>query len=586
MSLRKNESIVSILWRVFTLLDYSERKRSALLLGSILANTVVEILGLAILVPVIGLVVQPDTIQTNEFLNYAFDFSQTLGIASTNDFLIALCLLMIGAFLFKAMFGLFVNLFQTRFAFAMAHRLSGLLWTHHFTKSYEVMRSSNSGEILTEIGVWPIYFAQVFMVGGLLILTEITIVLIICGGLLVYNPSLFISITILLVAGAIVIRIGTKRRLSDYSTQRARLEPHTNTLVNNAIRGFLEILTFRASNAVRDAFLRNRSTLFRIQSNTTVLNFAPAKLYEVLAVMAVSGSIIISLLQDAPQSGFLQMLSLMAISAYRILPSMNRLNGAIMQMRGQMHVLETIERVNSIDKEQPPTKLESVSQLNLVEIQIYDLSLEYSTLDTPVIQGLTKTFRHGKIHCIVGPSGSGKSTLIGALLALHPTTSGKIVITSQSTPPLTLGYDFKFEHWMLNVGYLSQRPFLFEGTVRENLTLRVPEAKINERRVLRLIDTLGLRTSLGEHPFDFKIQEGGSNLSGGEQQRLALIRALQHPRAVLILDEATSALDSKMRDIVLLLLREEANAGCNVIIVTHDETTSENCDSVLRLNGN
>ena len=180
MSLRKNESIVSILWRVFTLLDYSERKRSALLLGSILANTVVEILGLAILVPVIGLVVQPDTIQTNEFLNYAFDFSQTLGIASTNDFLIALCLLMIGAFLFKAMFGLFVNLFQTRFAFAMAHRLSGLLWTHHFTKSYEVMRSSNSGEILTEIGVWPIYFAQVFMVGGLLILTEITIVLIIC----------------------------------------------------------------------------------------------------------------------------------------------------------------------------------------------------------------------------------------------------------------------------------------------------------------------------------------------------------------------------------------------------------------------
>ena len=188
--------------------------------------------------------------------------------------------------------------------------------------------------------------------------------------------------------------------------------------------------------------------------------------------------------------------------------------------------------------------------------------------------------------CLSGPSGSGKSTLIGALLALHPTTSGKIVITSQSTTPLTLGYDFKFEDWMLNVGYLSQRPFLFEGTVRENLTLRVPEAKINERRVLRLIDTLGLRTSLGEHPFDFEIQEGGSNLSGGEQQRLALIRALQHPRAVLILDEATSALDSKMRDVVLLLLREEANAGCNVIIVTHDETTSENCDSVLRLNGN
>ena len=74
-----------------------------------------------------------------------------------------------------------------------------------------------------------------------------------------------------------------------------------------------------------------------------MLNLSPAKLYEVLAVVAVAGSIIIALLQGTPDSGFL-LLSFMAISAYRIMPSMSRLNSAVMQIRGHQHVLDTMER--------------------------------------------------------------------------------------------------------------------------------------------------------------------------------------------------------------------------------------------------
>ena len=87
----------------------------------------------------------------------------------------------------------------------------------------------------------------------------------------------------------------------------------------------------------------------RLASNTSVLNLTPAKLYEVLAVIAVAGSIIIALLQGTPDSGFLELLSFMAISAYRIMPSMSRLNGAMMQMRGQQYVLDTMERVSRIN---------------------------------------------------------------------------------------------------------------------------------------------------------------------------------------------------------------------------------------------
>ena len=79
------------------------------------------------------------------------------------------------------------------------------------------------------------------------------------------------------------------------------------------------------------------------------------------------------------------------------------------------------------------------------------------------------------------------------------------------------------------------------------------------------------------------LHDGGNNLSGGQQQRLALLRALQIKRPVLILDEATSALDSKLRDVVFELLRERAAAGCNVILVTHDNELAQRCDDVLEL---
>ena len=137
--------------------------------------------------------------------------------------------------------------------------------------------------------------------------------------------------------------------------------------------------------------------------------------------------------------------------------------------------------------------------------------------------------------------------------------------------------------WLTNVGYLSQKPFLFKGTVHENLTLGNPEIVIDDVFTSNLINKLGLSKQLGQEPLLYELAEGGDNLSGGQQQRLALLRALQVKRPVLILDEATSALDSAMRDVVFELLCEQANDGATVILVTHDKELASKCDSNLDL---
>ena len=579
----KTNSIFSTLFRVYRLLNQKERKRSLFLLLCIFVNSIVEILGLAVIIPVIGLVVQPETIQTNPVLKTSYDAVVPLGINTPSRFLIGLCFLMIGAFLFKALFGLAVNLFQKRFSYSVAHRLSGQVWAFHFRQSLEQMRSVDSGRILTEINHWPIQFANAFLVGNLLILTEFSVFAILAVGIILYNPIVFLSIAILLSSGGLIIRRITKRRIQGYGDTRRILEPRTNTLINDALRGFLEVVTFHASDAVRDLYMKERRSIFRVLTNTSVLLQAPAKLYEVLAVTAVAGSIIIALFQGLPEAGFLELLSILTISAYRIMPSMTRINSAILQLQAERYTLECMEK--GVDFERVDDGIANTldnTVLRFVSIHLQNVSLTYLNLKNPVIKGMNHSFEAGRINCIIGPSGSGKSTIVNSLLGLHKPSAGSIIVDFDNRNK-SVYRNFELHEWLQNIGYVSQEPFLFKGTLYENLTLRVPGREIDEEEVQRLIVKLGLEATLGLEPLKFQISEGGGNLSGGQKQRIALLRALQMQRPILILDEATSALDAKLRGVVVDILNERVETGCTVIVVTHDMELAARCDTTLNL---
>ena len=218
-----------------------------------------------------------------------------------------------------------------------------------------------------------------------------------------------------------------------------------------------------------------------------------------------------------------------------------------------------------------------------VNIHVQNLSLRFQGHTENVISNLTFSFQSGGIHAITGPSGSGKSTLINGILGLIPAWEGVIETTPCIHPSMESNRREFLIPWLTNVGYLSQKPFLFKGNVHENLTLGNPEIVIDNVLSTNLINKLGLSKQLGPEPFLYELAEGGDNLSGGQQQRLALLRALQVKRPVLILDEATSALDRAMRDVVFELLREQANDGATVILVTHDKELASKCDDVLDL---
>ena len=180
--------------------------------------------------------------------------------------------------------------------------------------------------------------------------------------------------------------------------------------------------------------------------------------------------------------------------------------------------------------------------------------------DAPVLEGASFHFEKGGKYALTGPSGCGKSTLLKLLLGWLPEYSGSIRFDGQDARC------FSPEQLQQQMSYISQDVFLFNTTIRDNITLG---GNFSDELLAQALKGSALDGDLAHMPLglDTPVGEEGSNLSGGQKQRVAIARALIHNRSILLVDEGTSALDQKNADIVEKSLL--SNPDLTLILVSH-----------------
>jgi ATP-binding cassette subfamily B protein len=185
---------------------------------------------------------------------------------------------------------------------------------------------------------------------------------------------------------------------------------------------------------------------------------------------------------------------------------------------------------------------------------------------TEVLQGLDLDIAPGETHAIVGSTGAGKSTVVKLLLRLYEPTAGRITVDGHPLPDLT------FTSLRGAIGFVAQDVFLFQGTVRENLTYGRPDATDAEVvTAATLAEAHGFITQLPQG-YDTIVGERGQKLSGGQRQRLTLARAILRDPAILVLDEATSAVDNETEAAIQRSL-ERVSADRTTIVIAHRLST-------------
>lgn len=194
-------------------------------------------------------------------------------------------------------------------------------------------------------------------------------------------------------------------------------------------------------------------------------------------------------------------------------------------------------------------------------IEIKDLSKEFQGV--PVLRGINETIRQGEKVAIIGPSGSGKSTFLRCLNLLEKPTGGQILYKGQDITAKSTDINAVRRH----VGMVFQHFNLFPHlTVRQNITLAPVQLKLQTQdEADAKAETLLRRIGLWDRADTYS-----SRLSGGQKQRIAIVRALAMDPEVLLFDEPTSALDPEMVGEVLDLIREVAEEGMTMVIVTHE----------------
>jgi ATP-binding cassette subfamily B protein len=235
----------------------------------------------------------------------------------------------------------------------------------------------------------------------------------------------------------------------------------------------------------------------------------------------------------------------------------------------------SIDRVNEILDNEIESNAGDSLESNINAIEFKNVTFGYN--DNEVLKDVSFSIKQGEKVAIVGVSGAGKTTITGLLLKFFEPQKGKILINDKNI------IDIKYSDIRKNIGIVQQDILLFDETLRYNLTLGVND--FDEDELMRLCKKVGLYDTITRLPLglDTRIGRNGQGLSGGQLQRIMILRTFLKKSKTMIFDEATSALDVETELEVLNLFSDVSN-DTTLIVISHRLDTIRNCDRIIVLN--
>lgn len=562
-------STTTIIKTFWNLLDGRHRRFVCILLAMMVATMLLELLGLGLVMPAVGLMANGDVGD----LPGRAAVLKWLGNPDRSSLLLiglgALLTLSVG----KMLFIIFFNYCQARFVASLESRLATRLFSIYMHQPWTFHLERNSSYLVRNI--YEIQAIGSLLVSLLVVVAECIVLIGVIVVLVRLEPVGTLVIGAVLGGFSVLLIKATARRSRTWGEAKCE---HFNQLQRHLQQGLGGVKDARLRGAERsfvERFSRSNRIVSRMTAFQVALQSVPRLWLEFAAIAAIGLLSATLLWLGRKPSEIVPSLALFAAAAFKVMPAANRVTICMQTLRFAERPLRMIREELSLER----TDVEPGPSPFVFrdEIVIENVTYRFPSAATPALDGVTLRFGHGQSVGVIGGSGAGKSTAVDILLGLLEPESGRVTVDGVDirTNPRT---------WQQMVGYVPQSIYLCDESLRENIAFGVPPERIDDDAVRRALVAARLDDFVASLPsgLDTVVGERGVRLSGGQRQRIGIARALYHDPEVLVLDEATSALDTRTESEVMEAVNS-LHGTKTIIIVAHRLSTVDRCDVLYRL---
>jgi HlyD family secretion protein len=571
--------MIDLLKNLFALLTPDQQKHFYLLQVLVVLMSVIEIFGVASIVPFISLVTDIDQLEEKTFV---WKIYQSSGINSHEQFifLVGVCVLIL--LFISTITSIFTIWKLSMFASKIGTDIADRLYSHYLRQGWLFHASGSSAQLTKKISTECLRVSGGILIPLMHLNAKIVLAILMSLSIFVYDPQVaLIAISIFALTYFIIFRT-VRKRLGNYGSVISDVNEKRFRLMNEGFGGIKDVLLLGTDNDFISRFNLSGNSLAHSMGRSQALIQAPRYLLELIAFGSMISLILYLIFSlDSNLSKVLPILSIYAIGAIKLLPAFQQIYSSLAIIKANIAAFESIkEDLDNSSYTEYSIENNCRDTIHLKDkISLENIMFTYPNKTEPALDQINMQIPLNSVIGIVGPSGSGKSTIIDVILGLINSHDGQLKIDDQ------IINSHNRRSWQNSIGFVAQNIFLSEGTVAENVAFGIPSNQIDLNKVeevlkLAHLDELVKTLNDGIHT---KVGERGVQLSGGQRQRIGIARALYNNAEVLVFDEATSSLDGVTEKMIMDAIHDFSGKK-TIILIAHRLKTVKKCDQIFYIN--
>ena len=573
--------MTSTIKKLREILTRREKMQVGALLIAIIAMAFFQAVGVASVMPFIGLVMDPNMVFENRWLYMVYDFFE---FTSVKRFVIFTGVVMFLLIVLSNAISAFATWLKLRFAWMNNHRLSRRLLEKYLSMPYAYFLNQNSADLSKNVLGEVKNLTNSYLIPLLTIITKFMVIVFLL--IMLLWVDVIVSLLALFVLGGAYGAIFWKvnKQLKYRGQQRMQANKMRYKAVNESFGGIKEIKVMNREPFFLSRFSKESLKMARLQSWNAVIGQIPRFALEAIAFGGIIIFVLVLLLTREDARQVIPLATLFAFAGYRLMPALQEIFTSFTKMQFNRAVLDRIYE-DFIRVEEGAIKY-TYAREKLAEkqpfknaIELEDITYNYPNTSINVIKDINLVIKRHTSVAFVGTTGAGKTTLVDIILGLLPPQKGRLLVDGTA---IDSNNTIK---WQRNIGYVPQHIYLSDDTAAHNIAFGVPNSEINHQAVENAAKVANIHQFIVEElpqGYDTLVGERGIRLSGGQRQRIGIARAIYHDPEVLVFDEATSALDGATEEAVLQAMDNAAKLK-TLIVIAHRLPTVKDCDMIYLL---